>query len=290
MSRQVCDFIWNTIFNNKQVMKVVEQCPGTQVEIEARWGQIVNLMTGKRLRESHATECILRRDIMAVGRRFESTMSINQHKNMNLLLNEQVAQSRNDPNRAVIEYKHTKEVDVFYELDNDGFSSLPDPLKKILQRSLQPRQGVRVRVTRDLKDGHVVRKIIKHRVENLEISSPQTEWDYRIGVNLEIEYLGPIEGLNMVVEKDNRGRPLTSERKKDRMSYSWGKAYQIDLTQVLQGPKKNHELELELDAGLIFEARENMRRNLPDDFEPLVRGMINNLRVLSRQMTVQHAA
>lgn len=142
-----------------------------------------------------------------------------------------------------------------------------------------------MRVSKDVKTGEVLRKMIKLRIANLEISSPQTEWDYRIGINLEINYPGEIEELEPSVEAGKSLRDM--QRIKDRMSYSWLGAYQIDLTQVTQGPSKNHELELELESGVLLREAEKCRQPGPNSFEPLINGMLNNLRVLSREMTPQ---
>lgn len=209
-------------------------------------------------------------------------MSLMQHRKMNEFLNEQVGKSKITPSRTDINYKHTKEVDMFYDLDQAGFELLVPAMREIIARQ-QHRQ--RIRVTRDMKTGQVIRKIIKVRIANLEISSPLTEWDYRIGINIEIEFPGPVEPLTPVIDRDRNLEDM--ERKKDRMSYSWLSAYQIDLTQVVQGKNKNHELELELDARTLLKATEkvNSQDPPPNDYEALVAGMLNNLRVLSREMT-----
>jgi hypothetical protein len=283
ISRRVCDFVWACVVENHELRHAVAESPGTQIEIEARWGQIQDLNSKSRLVGMHETECVLRR--MEGATRFESTMNIEQHKTMNVFLNKQVALSKN-PNamRAEINYKHTKEVDMFYDLDQNSFSMLPPAMRGMVHSSSQ-RQ--RIRVTRDMKTGQIIRKIIKLRVQNLEISSPQTEWDYRIGINLEIEFPGPIEGLTPIIEN---GKTFESmQRMKDRVSYNWMAAYQVDLTQVHQGPDRKHELELELDAGMVIEAAENIRQGKESNFEPLVAGMMNNLRVLSREVTPQQA-
>lgn len=125
--------------------------------------------------------------------------------------------------------------------------------------------------------------MIKHRIGNLEISSPQTEWDYRIGINLEIAYPAPTEHLTPVVEPGRT--PDSMKRIKDRMSYSWMGAYQVDLTQVQQGNTKNHELELELDSDVLLDNADRVRRGEKSMFEELIVGMMNNLRVLSREIT-----
>jgi polynucleotide 5'-triphosphatase len=125
--------------------------------------------------------------------------------------------------------------------------------------------------------------MIKHRIGNLEISSPQTEWDYRIGINLEINYAAPTDHLEPVVEPGRT--PDSMKRIKDRMSYSWLGAYQVDLTQVQQGSTKNHELELELNSDVLLDNADRVRRKEPNKFEDLITGMMNNLRVLSREIT-----
>ncbi|KAF2192268.1 mRNA triphosphatase CET1 [Zopfia rhizophila CBS 207.26] len=280
ISRKVCDFIWMTVVDNAPLRHAVAESSGTVVEIEAKWGQIQDRHGGGRLQGMHETECIVRKHVLD-QMKFESTMSLEQHKKMNQYLNKEVTNSKQPgAMRAEVNYKHLRESDMFYELDPAGFDRLPPLTKAIIAQS--PSRH-RVRVTRDQKSGVVLRKIIKHRIANLEISSPQTEWDYRISINIEIQYPGPVEELTPATEP---GRSVDSmERKKDRVSYSWLGAYQVDLTQVVQSHGKNHELELELDSGMIIEAGERIKRGEENDFESLVAGMMNNLRVLSREIT-----
>lgn len=269
--------------DNAAVREAVHESPGTEVEIEARWGQIQDRTTGLRLVGMHDTECVVKRQV-SESTKFESTMSLEQHKKMNHFLNTHVTNSKQPAAmRAEIDYKHTKEEDQFYELDQAGFDLLPLWTRKLLSHGGQ-RQ--RIRITRDIKTKQVIRKIIKCRIGNLEISSPHTEWDYRIGINLEVQFPGPVEGLNPIVES---GRSVDSMiRYKDRVSYSWLSAYQIDLTQVSQGQggPKNHELELELNGALVIQEADKIKHGQQDsNFEHLVDGMMNNLRVLSREIT-----
>ncbi|KAF2651643.1 mRNA triphosphatase CET1 [Lophiostoma macrostomum CBS 122681] len=280
--RKVCDFIWKNVVENQVLQEAVREGPRCcQIEIEARWGQIIDRQLNTRLQGLHDSECILRSSV-AESTKFESTMSLQQHQKMNRFLNEHTSKSQKlDANRIV--HKHTKEIDAFYELDQHGFKTLAPAIQNIIHQS---RSKQRIRVTRMQDSGQIVAKIIKQRVANLEISSPQTEWDYRIGVNLEIQYPGPVETLPPVVEHGQT--PESMRRIKDRVSYSFNKAYQVDLTQVSQGPNKNHELELEVDAGMLLQAADNIKQGRPSDFESLVTGMMNNLRVLSREMTPQN--
>ncbi|KAL5115962.1 hypothetical protein ACEQ8H_006184 [Pleosporales sp. CAS-2024a] len=282
VSRKVCDFIWNVAVNNERVRNAIAESEHTQLEIEARWGQIIDKGSDSRLRGFHDTECVIKSQNMDI--KFESTMTLEQHKRMNMYLNGQVRESKAPgASRPPVNYQHTKEIDMFYELGQEQFATLPG-IAKILIHGAGVRQ--RIRVTRDQKTGQVIRCMIKHRLANLEISSPQTEWDYRIGINLEINYAGPLDNLQPVADA---GKDLESmKRQKDRMSYSWLGAYQVDLTQVQQGPIKNHELELELNSDVLIDHADKVRRKEPNSFEGLITGMMNNLRVLSREIT--HAA
>jgi polynucleotide 5'-triphosphatase len=264
---------------NDAVRSAIAESEHTQLEIEARWGQIIDRQSNGRLRGFHETETVIKSQ--SVDIKFESTMTMEQHKRMNMYLNSQVQASiAPGASRAPVAYQHTREVDIFYELGQAQFATLPETVKRLINAG-GARQ--RIRVTRDQKTNQVIRTMIKHRIGNLEISSPQTEWDYRIGINLEINYPGSIDNLEPVVEP---GKNLESmKRQKDRMSYSWMGAYQVDLTQVQQGPMKNHELELELSSDVLLEHADKVRNKEPSKFEELITGMMNNLRVLSREIT-----
>ena len=292
VSRKVCDFIWTTAVNNDIVRKAIAESPNTQLEVEARWGQIIDTNTKpqRRLRGFHDTECVLRSsDNLSI--KFESTMTMEQHKRMNMYLNGQVQRSApgSKDKRPEVKYSHTREVDQFYDLDQKGFDHLSPTVRIMIHQAWeQTKKTQKVRVSKDAKTGEILRKLIKLRIANLEISSPQTEWDYRIGINLEINYPGPIEELEPSIEEGKSLRDM--QRQKDRMSYSWLGAYQIDLTQVVQGQSKNHELELELNSDVLLSESDKVRTKGPNSFEPLINGMLNNLRVLSREITPQGSA
>ncbi|KAH7079230.1 CYTH-like domain-containing protein [Paraphoma chrysanthemicola] len=279
VSRKVCDFIWNKAVKNEAVRKAIKESEHTQLEVEARWGHVIERQSNGRLRGYHDTETVIKSENMDL--KFESTMTMEQHKRMNMYLNGQVSQS-NAPgaNRPPVRYQHTKEIDTFFELGQEQFATLPGMVKQLIHAG-GGRQ--RIRVTRDQKTNAVIRSMIKFRIANLEISSPQTEWDYRIGINLEINYPGPVDNLTPAVEPGRT--PDSMKRLKDRMSYSWLGAYQVDLTQVQQGPTKNHELELELDANVLLANADKVTTKEPNSFEGLITGMMNNLRVLSREIT-----
>lgn len=145
-----------------------------------------------------------------------------QHRAMNNFLNEAVKASMPGTNstRVPISYAHKKERDTFYEVS-------PADLPPVIRQNLNPRHKPKVRVTTDQRTGEVLAKIVKCRVADIDVCSPRTTVDWRVSVNLEMEYEGDHRNLPLVdMSKGGRG-----ERNKDRMSYRH-LAYQVDLTQV----------------------------------------------------------
>lgn len=141
---------------------------------------------------------------------------------MNNFLNEAVKASMptTDAKRIPLSYAHKKERDTFYEVN-------PNELPPVIRQNLNPRHKPKVRVTTDQNTGEVLAKIIKCRVADIDVYSPRTTVDWRVSVNLEMEYEGDYRSLP-IVDAARGGR---GERNKDRMSYRH-LAYQIDLTQV----------------------------------------------------------
>ncbi|KAF2440585.1 mRNA triphosphatase CET1 [Karstenula rhodostoma CBS 690.94] len=281
IQRKVCDFLFTNIVVNDRIRVLLQEAPDTTVEVEARWGHIVWREQNERLTGVHSTECVLHSTV-SQRTKFDSVMNLQQHQQMNKYLNKQVFQAKpgNPTNRPEIGYKHTRLVDQQFELGDEALSRLSPAAQSIIRASGKQE---RIRVSRDQKTGEVVAAIIKHKVNNLEISSPQTEWDYRIGINIEIVFPGSLDGLTEVVEKGKGVEAM--KRYKDRMSYSYKDAYQIDLTQVTQDGQRIHELELELESSVLLEHGDRVRNQQPNEYESLINGMINNLRVLSREVT-----
>lgn len=206
-----------------------------------------------------------------------------------------------DP-RVPINYVHTKEIDRFLDL-KDPRNHLPPILLRLIDESRGRMPSIRV--TRD-KNGAIVAKIIKVKVKDLHIHMPKAMLDCRITINVEVDYNGPLPGMD-----DGIGQPDRADRHKDRLSYRQG-AYQIDLTQVTQpeaGPTqvccsharatrtfrpgqeanicqhKKHELEIELNTDLVVKHGRLALQGMANDYSFLVEGFVNNIRYLSRRMS-----
>lgn len=134
-----------------------------------------------------------------------------------------------------MDYKHTKETDTFYELTQAGALALPQSIASGLNINPRHANKSKVRITTDQKTGKELAKIIKARVADIDIYSPRTLFDWRISVNVEMDYKGEMTDLVEPQTRDGK----QADRNKDRMSYKH-LAYQIDLTQVTPAEVDEH--------------------------------------------------
>lgn len=142
--------------------------------------------------------------------RFESGMSVEQHRHFNTLLNSLCTP---DPSRPRLQYKRHQEIDYFYS-------------------SSSGHHREKVRVTREADTLRTKERgsVVKRRLANLEVYCPNRAFDYRISVNLEIQAQEP--------------PPDASHdfyREKNRLSYTHS-GMRVDLTQVKVPPQGSGEV------------------------------------------------
>ncbi|KAJ5757974.1 uncharacterized protein N7511_006668 [Penicillium nucicola] len=281
VTKTLCDFLFKHVVLRTDVNAgpagSAAAGQGAIIEVEAKLGHIIDMDSRDRINLPILTESVINRESARFRTSFESTMTVEQHRAMNNFLNETVKASmpQQNPTRIPLSYAHKKERDTFYEVQA---SDLPP----VIRQNLNPRHKPKVRVTTDQRTGEVLAKIVKCRVADIDVCSPRTTVDWRVSVNLEMEYPGDVSTLTMV---DVAGR---GERNKDRMSYSH-LAYQVDLTQVAkseQQPDKNefeHELEVEVSAAEIRrQGQLAMAGDPKNQYEDLVKGFVDNIRLLAR--------
>ncbi|OJD11974.1 hypothetical protein AJ78_07357 [Emergomyces pasteurianus Ep9510] len=293
VTKLICDFLFQQVVMRRDIGaapaggSAVGQ--GAILEVEAKLGMLVDRNRGERVRIPALTECILAKDDPSIRVGFESSMSLAQHRALNDFLNDAVKSSISQPgNRIPLTYAHKKERDTFYEISS---SSLPP----IIQHHLNPRHKPKVRVTTDQRTGAVLARIIKCRIADLDVYSPRTCLDWRISVNLEMNYEGDIGELSLPADPTSlvgtgAGAPRGGARSKDRMSYRH-LAYQIDLTQVAttedfhNHPQSDfeHELEIEISSAEVRRQGDLALAGDPkNQYEELIKGFVDNIRVLAR--------
>ncbi|KAL8767293.1 MAG: hypothetical protein Q9209_006131 [Squamulea sp. 1 TL-2023] len=258
------------------------------VEIEAKIGQITDKDTNARVRIPVMTETLLDRNNPSLHTKFESSMTESQHSQLNKCLNKALLDSRpplpgapprkGEP-RLPLDYVHTYETDTFYDLSANAMNALPPFLHGYIGRGKQPR----ARITTDQKTGKVTRMIIKVNVNDIEIYSPQTPFDWRVSVNLEVKYDGNVKDLVESTEGKDR---KSLDRNKNRMTYKHG-PYQVDLTQVTPPAsnakvEKKHELEIELSTAAFREQALRALRGQENRYDDLIKGFVDNVRIVVR--------
>ncbi|KAK2809236.1 hypothetical protein FQN50_004072 [Emmonsiellopsis sp. PD_5] len=295
VTKMICDFLFEQVVMRKDIdagpAGGSAQGSGAVLEVEAKLGRLVDRNRGDRVRIPALTECILSKEDPNIRIGFESSMSLAQHRALNNFLNDAVKASIAQPgtNRIPLTYAHKKERDTFYEI-------APSALPPIIQHHLNPRHKPKVRVTTDQRTGAVLARIIKCRIADLDVYSPRTCLDWRISVNLEMNYEGdvgelilPSDPMSPVGTAPGAGRK-GGERNKDRMSYRH-LAYQIDLTQVAMTeqdsstpqPDVEHELEIEISSAMVRRQGDLALAGDPkNQYEELVKGFVDNIRVLAR--------
>lgn len=122
-------------------------------------------------------------------------------------------------------------------------------------------------------------------------------------MSLEYPWQGPDQHLTPLNSNSNNNNliPQTPSkptgRSKDRLSYR-SQYYQVDLTQVHTSdststdangpttPQKDHELEIEIDPTKLKDEFARAVRGQSSQYEVLVRGLLDNVRLLSRKASV----
>ncbi|KAM0751515.1 mRNA triphosphatase CET1 [Meredithblackwellia eburnea MCA 4105] len=243
-TREVADWLWG--------FASVEDW--NMVEIEAKIGILLDnrVKRKERINLPVPIETIVTDDSFI---RFESNMTIRQHKGYNVLLNSRVQDTASPAYPyAPIRYSHVKERDSFYTVD------APTGGRK------------KIRVTTDQKDNRELRTVEKVRIADMNIFSPKRGFDWRISVNLETPARSPPSHL----------KPALS-RNKDRISYTH-QLFQVDLTQVTSGADGPvHELEIEFkDTKVLLAEGRKEQRGEENRYLEMVQCFLNNVRMLIR--------
>jgi len=264
----------------ERIYENIIACPwelpqGSKWEVEAKLGHIIDKNTGERLYLPVRSETILNQDWASENIRFNSKMSMAQHKALNVYLNHETGKSQQ--RREKIRYQHIVEVDRFYEVPAHILERLPEFIQKC--RARKPHLRPRVRITTDDKTGEIKESIIKFRIEDLEVYCPRaaSQCDYRISISMEYHYPYATEHLVEALENG-----VSQNRRKDRMSYAH-QCMRLDLTQVKgEVGEPSHEMEVELlPEAAVEEGRKAIRKD-ENCYEALIGTFLNYVRALSR--------
>ncbi|MCJ1466820.1 mRNA-capping enzyme subunit beta [Pseudocyphellaria aurata] len=231
------------------------------VEIEAKTGQLIGKDTNTRLVLSVTTEKAISKNDAIIRASFRSYA---EHCLKNKNLNKVCVGSQNRTDHSLVpgtgHISHSNilrarsPVRQLYELSQVGLLSLPPAITKTLRPQ---RSNTNPRITVDMQTGRTVAKMIKVRLANLDIYSPNTDHHIRVSVSVEKSL-------------DGDDWPRLVEPHLEH----------IDLTQVTSETGHNeHELEVELSAAALRKNVTLMRDGQPNDFHKLVQGLTNSIQI-----------
>lgn len=188
------------------------------------------------------------------------------------------------PDRVRLAYKHRYERDSFATLNKAGYDCLPD----LAKAHINPNHALKLRTTTDTKapkgsPQSTLGRIVKVRLDDLDIHCPRMDFDCRISVNLEVDLNNrPDIDPALIINPPNPGDDVSPDRMKDRLSYKH-LAYSVDLTQVtLPNNQKTHELEIEVDTGRLREEAMRLTQGQDSAYEMLIDGLLSNVFTLMK--------
>lgn len=252
LTRKVTEWLFATLHQLGEDRKYAE--------VEIKLGRIIQKENDLRLSMPVITETVVRPDYARNLTYFVSSISDRQFDGAAHFLDSLAKGSKANPGKPT-----------------DIRADPPSHTKDVIYNILDNVDNVRVTLS---EEDEILERIIKRRVDNLDVYSPGDLLDFRVTVSLEIpqseaEY-------NMLKLSKN------GQRVKNRLSFRH-RAFQADLTLVTK--EKNvasRELELEMNQELLLKYYHGLERGDKDasiEFEELVRFLIDNARLLLRKVS-----
>ncbi|KAK4508623.1 hypothetical protein PRZ48_002362 [Zasmidium cellare] len=271
-NRAVADWLYAQLKANADIG--TDPREGT-IEIEAKIGTLID-DNGRRCELPVMNACVIHPNA-ARRFRFESEMNEQEHKFMNMFLNDAIKES-GAPGREKMVYEHLYEVDSFRALSKAGLAALPEAVHR-----RRPDRDLKLRTTNNQKTGEVKARIIKVKLgEDLHIFGAGDPYDIRISMNLEINMDRPDFDPGLMTEEPSETKRAPPNRQKNRMSYKH-LAYQVDLTRIdLENMPHKYELELEVNANVLRDQIARLEQRQPHAYTDVVDGFVSNMLMLMK--------
>lgn len=250
------------------------------VELELKFGALVDKATGSRLSIGVSSECIYTDTLTT---RFELSVHEAGWREMKTFMDEleraYQEENRRDPTKPRKKFAITESDNIDYVFSHT-------------ERNEKPKK---IRITKDqLLTPPRFAGIEKKRLSDIHVFNPSSMFDFRLSLSLEL----PIpEGNVEPIMKKNK--PVL-QRGKKRTSFTHSPTVtRFDFTEVsvpkpsrnkagktVNTNEKSYELELEIDTFLIFRGFDKVRDGLDSiRFEELVEVFINNARCCNNRVT-----
>ncbi|OWB55877.1 hypothetical protein B5S28_g1763 [[Candida] boidinii] len=274
-NRVITEWIWANIEAVKQDYQDIEN-PEQYIELELKLGNIWEKVKDKRLQLPINSETILSLEFFHQECFFKSGIPLQQFHDIKNFLS-QLMESHNTSKNKQFVVENTHMIDL---------------IASEKQRNDKPISG---RVSLDIKTQRKMSSIQKQKIADLIIYLPNSLFDLRLTMALELPY-----ELNDNAYQTFKSK-VTFEREKERVSFIHSPTFtRIDLTKIREThnnpnqpqqiskrrPEPKYELELEINTKELL----NSIDSLSDDplyFIDLVQSFLDNGRILARQLSVQ---
>lgn len=254
ITRKIAEWVYANFSN-------VEEKSKRNVELELKFGKIIDKRSGNRIDLNVVTECIFT-DHSSVF--FDMQVEEVAWKEITKFLDELEKSFQEGKKGRKFKTLESDNTDSFYQLGRKG------------------EHPKRIRVTKDnlLSPPRLV-AIQKERVADLYIHNPGSLFDLRLSMSLEIPV--PQGNIESIITK-NKPEMV---REKKRISYTHPPTItKFDLTRVI-GNKTEDKYEVELEAGVmeIFAAIDKIQKGVDNlRLEELIEVFLNNARTLNNRL------
>ncbi|GME68107.1 unnamed protein product [[Candida] boidinii] len=274
-NRVITEWIWANIEAVKQDYQDIEN-PEQYIELELKLGNIWEKVKDKRLQLPINSETILSLEFFHQECFFKSGIPFQQFHDIKTFLS-QLMESRNTSKNKQFVVENTHMIDL---------------IASEKQRNDKPISG---RVSLDIKTQRKMSSIQKQKIADLIIYLPNSLFDLRLTMALELPY-----ELNDNAYQTFKSK-VTFEREKERTSFIHSPTFtRIDLTKIREThnnpnqpqqvskrrPEPKYELELEINTKELLNSIESLSDD-PLYFIDLVQSFLDNGRILARQLSVQ---
>ncbi len=262
-NKLVTEWIWANVEGVKHEFSDVPNVENF-IELELKLGNIWDKVKDQRIQLPVNTESVVNMDYIHQNCFFQGGMPQQNFKDIKEFLQGLVkdGQTGRRKDKFIVETSHNVDLIASEKRRNDKL--------------------VTGRVTLDVKTKRRVASIDKQRVSDLFIYMPGTLFDLRLSMSLEL----PHEMNDAAFE--NFKRRVTLTRDKNRVSYIHQyTATRLDLTKVIENETTRYELELEMNTPELLRSMSIISDD-PLYYVDLVQAFLDNGRIISRQLSVQH--
>lgn len=272
-TKLVTEWIWA---NHEAVKNSYGDVPNVSdyIELELKLGQIIDKAKDRRISLPVNTECVISNDYINQECMFQAGVLLPEFNGAIDTLETFMAESNEAGPGTSATQKNKRGKFVMEKMH------VVDMIASTASRNSRPSS---TRVTLDTKTKRRVSSIQKQRINDLFLFLPNTRFDLRLTMSLEL----PVE-MNDASYENFKGK-INTQRDKDRVSYiHQATATRVDLTKVKESNSKitKYEVEVEMDNGSLIRSIKKVNDD-PLLFPDLVQAFLDNARILTRKISTK---